>query len=88
MINAAVIENGVVVNVIYIDADNMGLFQSRGMQLADISLLGLMIGDTTPNGVTFFRDGVPLLPPEPEPENEMADMREALEILGVTPEEG
>lgn len=83
MINAAVIENGVVVNVIYIDAENMALFQTRGMQLIDSEPLGLSIGDITPDGAAFFRDGVQLPLPVID---ETADMQAALELLDVHPE--
>ena len=56
MINAALIENGSVVNIIYIDKANFRRFKRLGMQLADAGPLGLTIGDTT-DGVDFFRNG-------------------------------
>ena len=91
MTEAAVIKDGVVVNVISIDAENALAFVQNGVMLIDRHPLGLQIGDTTEDGVLFFRDGIQLpIEPEQLPEGdteEMADMRAALDTLGVVPDE-
>lgn len=61
MINAAVIENSHVINIIYIDETNFSLFVQMGMQLADAAPLGLQIGDYLQGGI-WYRDinGAPM----------------------------
>ncbi|MPN00266.1 hypothetical protein SDC9_147460 [bioreactor metagenome] len=64
MINAALIENSRVSNIIYIDETNFSLFASMGMQLIDTATLGLQIGDYSEGG-TWYRniDGAPIALP-------------------------
>ena len=45
MINAALIENDTVTNIIYIDQTNMDAFAAAGMELIDSAPLGLTMGD-------------------------------------------
>ena len=82
MINAAVIENDVVTNVIYIDQANIDLFAVDGMELIDSAPLGLTMGDYR-DGDVWYRGGQ-ALPIAPENhESEIDDMRAALEVLEV-----
>lgn len=81
MINAAVIENNVVVNVIYIDQENLDAFTANGMELIDSKPLGLTMGDYRDGDV--WHRGEQVLPIA-ESESETDDMLAALELLGVT----
>ena len=81
MINAALIENNVVVNVIYIDQTNINLFATQGMEMIDSAPLGLTMGDYH-DGYVWYR-GEQTLPIPPE-EPETSDMQAALEVMEVT----
>ena len=70
---AAVVENGVVTNIIIIDPDR---YTGNAVQTGD---LPVGIGDTY-NGTDFYRDGVKVEIPVEEPNTEYAD---ALSIMGV-----
>jgi len=60
MINAAVIQNDTVTNIIYINESNMALFQAQGFELLDTAELGLALGDRREEGVWYREvDGVP-----------------------------
>ena len=86
MIKAALIENGIVVNVIYIDAENMALFAAQGMELIDSEPIGLNIGDWRMDGLWYRNDGddiIPLPIPQPEPEPNLLAEADAL-ILELT----
>ncbi len=86
MLNAAMIENNRVVNVIYIDESNMELFNAQGMELLDSEPLGLSIGDYR-EGESWYRDmegqkvelPVPVEPISPT----YTELLEAIKILGV-----
>lgn len=71
MLNAAVIADGVVENLICVDADNMALFAARGVELVDAAPQELQIGDTTPDGITFYRGGVQLPVEQPPAGNDL-----------------
>lgn len=50
MVNAALIENDTVTNIIYIDQTNMDAFAAAGMELIDSAPLGLTMGDVRIDG--------------------------------------
>ncbi len=59
MINAAVIQNDTVTNIIYINESNMALFQAQGFELLDTGPLGLALGDRREEGVWYREtDGI------------------------------
>ena len=84
----AIVENDTVVNTIKIDADNMSAF-SNFMELIETEPYGLRIGDYR-ESENWYRDidGVKTALPITDPEEDVADMQEALSILGVSPQEG
>lgn len=84
MINAALVENNQVTNVIYITETNLYHFKNAGMELIDTATIDLAIGDYREED-SWFRDveGTKTLI-EPEP-TEAEDMQAALEALGVEP---
>ena len=94
IINAAVINNNMVSNVIVLDETLLDMFANLlGADIIPALPLGLGIGDYTEDGgETWYRDilGVATqLPlPEEEEESEIEDMENALHLLGVVPEEG
>lgn len=73
--NFAIIENGIVTNIIWGMIYNMDEFPGA-VQIDDLSV---QIGDTYENGV-FYHDGVEVKTIA----EELSDMKAALELLGVT----
>lgn len=53
MINAALIENDTVTNIIYIDQANIDAFTAAGMELIDSAPLGLTMGDFRAQGLWY-----------------------------------
>lgn len=51
--NAALIKNNIVVNVIYITQPAMDDFTQRGMELIDVEPLGIQIGDYRRDNVWY-----------------------------------
>lgn len=80
--NYALIENGVVVNLIWLNDRNSSDFQSA-VKLGDRPV---GIGDTYTDG-KFYRDGVEVLTPMEQAQAEMAEYKAALHELGVETEE-
>lgn len=76
--NYAIVENGVVVNVICLHDKNLSDFPDA-VALNDVPA---GIGDAYIDGV-FYRDGVAIL----SPTEEARQMREALALLGVNADE-
>ena len=76
--NYALIENGVVTNVIWLYPGNVKDFPNA-VPLGDVPA---GIGDTYSDGV-FYRDGERVLTVAEQAEKEAADMKEALALLGV-----
>ena len=79
-INAAVVENDTVVNVIVIDDITMAKWIRSGMDLVDCAECGLAIGDVRRGG-QWFRGDIPL--PIPEPDPDVTPLLEQLRGLGV-----
>ena len=81
----AVVTNNIVSNIIVIDKTNMNTLIEGGMELVETEPYGLVIGDYR-EGENWYRDidGVKTQLPLPTPEDESADMLEALETLGYT----
>lgn len=75
--NYALIENGMVVNLIYLHPMNLSDFPNAVFA----GNLPVTIGDSY-DGEFFWRNGEKVTENMPE-ENEEEDMREALELLGV-----
>lgn len=80
--NYALVENCVVVNVIYLHPMNADDFPNA-VSIGDIPV---HIGDTYEDGV-FYRDGEKVLTAAERMQVEMADMKVALAELGVTVDE-
>ena len=80
--NYALIENGVVTNVIWLHPKNAADFPNA-VALNDIPAT---MGDTYENGV-FYRNGERVLTAAELAQAEMDDMRAALALLGVTMDE-
>lgn len=76
--NYALIENGVVTNIIWLYPGNAADFPNA-VPMDDFPV---GIGDTYTDGV-FYRDGEKLLTPIEQAQTEQEDMQEALNILGV-----
>lgn len=76
--NIAIVENGIVSNIIWGMIYNMNEFPGA-VQIDD---LGVSIGDSYVDGV-FYHNGEQVK----STAEEMADMRAALELLGVTADE-
>lgn len=74
--NFAVVENGIVTNVLWGMVYNMTTDFPNAVQIDDRAV---QIGDTYENGV-FYHDGVEVKTIA----EELADMKAALELLGVT----
>ena len=79
--NYALIENGVVTNIIWLYPGNADDFPNA-VPLGDIPAT---MGDTYEDGV-FYRNGEKVLTPLEQAQAEAADMRSALALLGVTEE--
>ena len=62
MINAALIENDTVTNIIYIDQANIELFAAAGMEIVDSAPLGMTMGDIRVDGSWYREVGGELLP--------------------------
>lgn len=77
--NYALVENGVVVNVIYLHPMNADDFPNA-VPVGDIPVA---IGDNYENGA-FYRNGEKVLTAFEREQAEMADMQAALANLGVT----
>lgn len=78
----ALIENGVVTNVIWLYPGNASDFPNA-VPMGDIPA---GIGDTYEDGV-FYRNGERVLTLQEQMQKEAADMQEALALLGVTIDE-
>lgn len=80
--NYALIENGIVTNIIYLHPMNAGEFPNA-VAMGDIPA---GIGDTYADGM-FYRNGEKVLTASERMQAEMADMQAALNELGVTADE-
>lgn len=80
--NYALIENGIVTNVIWLYPANATDFPSA-VPLGDVPA---GIGDTYEDSV-FYRDGEKVLTVAEQAAKEAADMKEALALLGVNVDE-
>lgn len=76
--NYALIENGVVINLIWLYPGNAADFPTA-VPVGDVPVA---IGDSYADGV-FTRDGQPVLTFSQQMLAEQADMQEALAVLGV-----
>lgn len=76
--NYALIENGVVTNIIWLYSANAEDFPSA-VPCGD---LPVAIGDTY-DGTDFYRDGERVLTPLEQARKDAEDMQAALELLGV-----
>lgn len=79
--NYALIENGVVINVIVLLPCNVKDFPNA----IDVGERPVQIGDTYQDG-KFYRDGIEILSREQELLVELTDAKTALETLGYTEE--
>lgn len=79
--NYALIENGVVTNIIWLYSGNAGDFPSA-VPCGDVPVA---IGDTY-DGEHFYRGGVQVLSALEQAQQEAADMQAALELLGINNE--
>ena len=77
----ALIENGVVTNLIYLHPSNAADFPNA----VPLGGVPAAIGDTW-DGERFYRDGQPVLTAAERAAAEAQDMRAALALLGVTEE--
>ena len=77
----ALIENGVVTNLIYLHPSNAADFPNA----VPLGGVPAAIGDTW-DGAQFLRDGQPVLTASQQATAEAQDMRAALALLGVTEE--
>ena len=78
----ALIDNGIVANVIALNDRNAGDFPAA-VKLGDRTV---GIGDTYTDG-KFYRDGVEVLTPMEQAQAEMTEYKAALQTLGVETEE-
>lgn len=76
--NYALVENGVVTNIIWLYSANASDFPGA----VPCGELPVAIGDTY-DGEHFFRDGVQVLTPLEQAQKDAEDMAAALELLGV-----
>lgn len=76
--NYALIENGVVTNIIWLYSGNAGDFPDA-VRCGDVPVA---IGDTY-DGHDFYREGVRVLSPVEQARKDAEDMQAALELLGV-----
>ena len=81
IINYALIENGVVTNLIWLYPANAAEFPGA----VPMGGIPAAIGDTW-DGAQFLRDGQPVLTAAERAAAEAQDMRAALALLGVTEE--
>lgn len=77
--NYALIENGVVANIIWLYEGNAEDFPNA----VHIGDRPVRMGDTW-DGVDFYRNGEKVLTAEEEAQKEADEMKEALALLGVT----
>lgn len=80
--NYALVENGTVTNLIWLHPENASDFANA----VAVGEVPVEIGDTYAEGL-FYRDGEPLMPYDNATTAEMADMRTALNLLGVNADE-
>lgn len=80
--NYALIENGVVTNIIWLYSGNAGDFPGA-VPCGDVPVA---IGDTY-DGHDFYREGVRVLSPVEQARKDAEDMQAALELLGVETEQ-
>lgn len=76
--NYALIENGVVTNIIWLYSGNAGDFPTA-VPCGDVPVA---IGDTY-DGQDFYREGARVLSPVEQAQKDAEDMQAALELLGV-----
>lgn len=76
--NYALIENGVVTNIIWLYSANAGDFPNA-VPCGDVPVA---IGDTW-DGQDFYREGARVLSPVEQARKDAEDMQAALELLGV-----
>ena len=76
--NYALIENGVVTNIIWLYSGNAGEFPSA-VPCGDVPVA---IGDTW-DGQDFYREGARVLSPVEQARKDAEDMEAALRLLGV-----
>ena len=76
--NYALIENGIVKNIIYLNPKNAAEFPNA----VELNGRGVRAGDTYVDG-DFYRDGERILTPAQQLQRELADMQSALALLGV-----
>lgn len=79
--NYALIENGVVTNIIWLYSGNAGDFPDA-VRCGDVPVA---IGDTY-DGHDFYREGVRVLSPVEQARKDAEDMQAALEVLGINNE--
>lgn len=79
--NYALIENGVVTNIIWLYSGNAGDFPSA-VPCGDVPVA---IGDTY-DGQDFYREGARVLSPVEQARKDAEDMEAALEVLGINNE--
>lgn len=79
--NYALIENGVVTNIIWLYSGNAGDFPDA-VPCGDVPVA---IGDTY-DGHDFYREGVRVLSPVEQARKDAEDMEAALEVLGINNE--
>lgn len=80
--NYALIENGIVANLIYLHPDNVDDFAGA----VPIEDLPVAIGDTYENG-EFYREGKIVMSAVDVAKQEAEDMQSALNLLGVNADE-
>lgn len=79
--NYALIENGVVTNIIWLYSGNAGDFPDA-VRCGDVPVA---IGDTY-DGQDFYREGARVLSPVEQARKDAEDMEAALEVLGINNE--
>lgn len=80
--NYALIENGVVTNLIWLHPDNADDFPNA----VSVDDVPVDIGDTYADGI-FYHDGERVLSFADQMQEEMSDMQSALNLLGVNADE-
>ena len=80
--NYALIKDGYVVNIIWLSPSNAQDFPGAVV----LNGLPVQVGDAYSDGI-FYRNGDRVLSPVEAVEAEMADMKAALALLGVTDDE-
>ena len=79
--NYAIVENGIVTNIIVLYPNNAKDFQTA-VPCGDVPVA---IGDTY-DGHDFYREGVRVLSPVEQARKDAEDMQAALELLGINNE--